>query len=597
MKKNALKILLMLLSVGIYAQSGSSSGASVTYDFETAINGKWHYNPDANVYYIVGLCYCASPIDKTYEQMGIFVPGAFMDASANADGTYTCTINSKATVNGYTASTAPIVVPINTPGYAAQAAPSGYSSSVATLTSAGFIYLWPGVLGKTDGAPLGVTDLKAAVRYFRYLQAEQHAVPGNTDCIFSFGHSSGGAMSVIFGASGNSKLYDDYLLAIRAKSGYKDNICGSMSWCPRTSIDMGDAAYEWNMGLTRSQLSTVDANISKGLAAQFAIYVNEIGFKDPSTGQVLTLSPTSNGYYQSGLYYEYVMKVINDAISRYNRYNNESVPLYSITETSALYSFVSKYKKAANGLGAYDNYVAKGDAGNELFGISGKKGHFDQYLAEIVNIYAPSYYADFTSDLASNNLDAMGKTVQERLMMYSPLFYLIDNNTYYSGGGNGSSVVAPYWRIRTGINQDHAPLNTEINLALALQNYDGVKSVDFETIWERDETQAEDSGNANTNFIAWVNKCVAATATNINNTTNTDNTIKAYSTGKVIYLSGKLAGCNASLISINGITVRNYKLTNNGLSTFDESELVDGFYILQVSKGNIIYTSKLILNK
>jgi len=63
------------------------------------------------------------------------------------------------------------------------------------------------VRGKTHGAPLGVTDFKAAIRYFRYLQAVQKAVPGNTDRIFSFGMSGGGAQSAIFGASGNSSLY------------------------------------------------------------------------------------------------------------------------------------------------------------------------------------------------------------------------------------------------------------------------------------------------------------------------------------------------------------------------------------------------------
>ena len=147
---------------------------------------------------------------------------------------------------------------------------------------------------------------------------------------------------------------------------------------------------------------------------------------------------------------------------------------------------------------------------NLLFGISGTAGHFDQNLAALVNTYASSYYSYFTSDLASTKVDAVGKTVQTRLMMYSPLYYLVDNSTYYSGGGSGSSEVAPYWRIRTGIDQGDAPLNTEIDLALALQNYSGVKGVDFETIWGQGHTQAEDSGDPNTNFIAWVEKCVAA---------------------------------------------------------------------------------------
>jgi hypothetical protein len=494
-------------TTGSGSNNGSSSSSSAS-GFEAAINAKWKFNSSANVYYIVGLNYCSKPTDTSYETMGIFVPAAYMNASSNSDGTYTCTINSTATVNGYTASTAPIVVPVNTPGYSPQSAPTGFSNSISTYTNAGFIYLWPGLRGKTHGAPLGVVDLKAAVRYYRYLQVKQSAVPGNTDRIFSFGHSGGGAQSAIFGSSGNSSLYNDYLTAIGAESNYKDNICGSMCWCPITNLDQGDAAYEWNMGLTRSSLSTADASISAGLAAEYAKYINAIGLKNPSTSASLTLSSTTNGYYQKGSYYEYVMGVINDAISRYNKYNSANISAYSTTDETALYSFVSNYKKASKGLGAFDDYDGKTNPENTLMGISGTAGHFDSYLASLVNSYASGYYSSFTSDLAKT--DALGKSVNTRLMMYTPLYYLVSNSTYYNGGGSGSSDVAPYWRIRTGIDQGDTSLCTEINLALALKNYSSVKSVDFETIWGLGHTQAEDSGSADTNFITWVENCLAS---------------------------------------------------------------------------------------
>jgi len=503
-------MLTIVVSVAMFAQpggGGSSSGASTTYAAGTAINNLWTYSSSYSYYYIVGLYYCSSPAASTYEQMGIFVPSAYL--TKNSDGTYS--INSSGTCNGYTASTAPIVVPVNTSGYSAQSAPSGASSTPSTYTDKGFIYLWPGCRGRDHGAPLGVTDLKAAVRYFRYLAAEQNAVPGNTDLIFSFGHSGGGAQSAIFGTSGNSSLYDDYLSAIGAYD-YDDDICGSMCWCPITNLDQADAAYEWNMGLTRSSLSSADASISKGLAAEFAEYINAIGFKHPDSGETLTLSATDNGYYQSGSYYEYTMEVINDAITRYNSYNSASVSTYSTTDASALNSFASSYKNATKGLGAFDDYDAKGQAENTLMGISGTAGHFDKFLASLINTYASSYYSSFTSDLA--NTDAVGKSVETRLMMYTPLYYLLSNSTYYSGGGSGSSDVAKYWRIRSGIKQEDTALSTEINLALALQMYDGVESVDFETIWGQGHTEAEDEGDADDNFIEWVEEC-AALATDI----------------------------------------------------------------------------------
>lgn len=220
------------------------------------------------------------------------------------------------------------------------------------------------------------------------------------------------------------------------------------------------------------------------------------------------------------------MEVINDAITRYNSYNSASVSSYSTTDASALSSFASSYKNATNGLGAFDDYDAKGQAENTLMGISGTAGHFDKYLAELVNSYASSYYSSFTSDLASTNVDAVGKTVETRLMMYTPLYYLIDNSTYYSSGGAGSSDVAPYWRIRTGIKQEDTALSTEINLALALQAYSGVQSVDFETIWGQGHTEAEDTGSASSNFIAWVQEC-AESVTGINTVADTPSTTGA----------------------------------------------------------------------
>lgn len=500
---------------------GSSSGASTTYDYGTDISSLWQSGSD--YYYIVGLYYCSSPAEKSYEQMGIFVPSAYL--TKNSDGTFS--INASGTCNGYTAATAPIVVPVNTPGYSAQSAPTGASSTAAIYTSKGFIYLWPGCRGRNHGAPLGVTDLKAAVRYYRYLSAQQK-VPGNTDLIFSFGHSGGGAQSAIFGSSGNSPLYDDYLNAIGANMDYKDNICGSMCWCPITNLDQADAAYEWNMGLTRSSLSSADQSISKGLAAEFATYINAIGLKNPSTGETLTLSSTDDGYYQSGTYYEYTMGIINDAVARYNKYNSASVSSYSTTSPSALSSFASSYKKASKGLGAFDDYDGKSTAENTLFGISNTAGHFNKNLASLVDTYASSYSSSFASDLAATHVDAVGKPVETRLMMYTPLYYLIDNSTYYNGGGAGSSEVAPYWRIRSGIKQGDTSLSTEMNLALALQAYSGVKSVDFETIWNQGHTEAEDTGSASSNFISWVQECVSNHATGIKEVKRSPNTESRY---------------------------------------------------------------------
>jgi len=516
-KDNLIKISLLMIALPLIACSEGVESDESTGDNTPAEEGtsteegdtssaasdyRWSYNSSTDTYYITGIVYCDNPADDSYEQMGIYVPGAYMKATANSDGTYACTINSDAEKNGFTAATAPVVIPVNTPGYKAMSPPSGYSSNVTSYTSQGFVYLYAGCRGKDAAAPSGVTDLKAAIMYFRYM-ADIGAVPGNTDRIFSFGHSGGGAQSAILGTSGNSTLYDVYLDGIGAKTDYSNDICGSMCWCPITNLDLGSGAYEWNMGLTRSGLSDTDRNISEGLAQVYAEYINSIGLKHPSTGEALTLEATGNGYYQSGSYYEYIIEVINDAIERYNTYNGADVSSYSTSDSSSLADFASSYKNATKGLGAFDNY-SKGrtSAGNQLFDPDGEWAHFDKRLAQLVKTYAPSYYSVFEEDLAK--VDCYGNDLDTRIYMYTPMYYLLKSDTYYNGGG--SSDVASHWRIRTGIKQGDTSLCTEANLALGLLNY-GITDVDFKTIWNQGHTQAEDSGNGTDNFMEWVIEC------------------------------------------------------------------------------------------
>ena len=118
-------------------------------------------------------------------------------------------------------------------------------------------------------------------------------------------------------------------------------------------------------------------------------------------------------------------------------------------------------------------------------------------LNELVN----SYVSDFEEDLQKT--DIICYTVAQRLNMYTPLYYLLESEDGYR-----SSTPAKHWRIRTGIAQSDTSLTTEVNLALALQNYGGVESVDFETVWGQKHVKAERTGDSTTNFIAWVNECM-----------------------------------------------------------------------------------------
>ena len=190
---------------------------------------KWMYHSDDNVYYQIGISYCEIPVDATYEKPAVFVPG-----------------------------------------YSAQAALTAYTS-LTEYTDAGFVYVHAGCRGRDAGAPAGVTDLKAAIRYLRYVN---NTMPGDAEKIFVFGMSGGGAQSALVGATGDSELYDPYLEQIGAIQSVSDAVYGSMDWCPITNLDSADEAYEWMMGVTRSGLSDDEQAISDGLAVSFADYIN-----------------------------------------------------------------------------------------------------------------------------------------------------------------------------------------------------------------------------------------------------------------------------------------------------------------------------------
>ena len=569
-------------------EAADTNTAAVTTNLSKIDASAWQYNEADDVYYQIGISYCETPADENYETLAVFVPGAYMNATDNGDGTYTCEINTEAEVNGYTAETAPIVMPINTPGYSAQSALSEYTS-VTEYTSAGFVYVHAGCRGRDAGAPAGVTDLKAAVRYVRY---SDDTVPGDAESIFTFGMSGGGAQSAVMGSTGDSALYEPYLTEIGAVQGVSDAVLGSMCWCPITNLDTADEAYEWMLGVTRDGLSEEEQAISDQLAEAYAEYINNAGLKDEN-GTVLTLEESEDGIYQAGTYYEYMKSVIETSLNNFladtefpyeassggmgggmpgghrngerpsgnhegapdfggqrpdgmgqnntesGEVNYEAIDDISRTETSGsglslsgtyetvqdyidalnangewvtydaetntakitdIASFVKALKNASKSLGAFDQLDA-GQGENTLFGYGdGSGAHFDSTLANILSELGNEYADEYLQDLLKT--DSAGNTAETRVDMYTPLYYLLESEEGYE-----TSTVAKYWRIRTGINQGDCALSTEMNLALALENYDSVESVDFETVWGQGHTQAERTGNSSDNFIEWVESC------------------------------------------------------------------------------------------
>ena len=578
MKLSALTLLcanLLASQVPVLAQeandqASSSQERATVGQYSLAFdNAAWQYDEANDIYWQVGVVYVATPASLDYETLGIYVPGAYLEATANGDGAYTASVKPDAQVGQFTAATAPYVLPVNTPGYNASQAPTWLADGIASYTQAGMIYLQPGIRGRdntTDsqgqevvgGAPWGVTDLKAAIRYVRY---NKDVLPGDTDKIVSFGHSGGGAQSAILGASGDSTLYNPYLEALGAamkdKEGnpISDAPYGTMTWSPITSLDYADAAYEWNLGQfadsnTRAE-GTFTQALSQDLAKEYSNYINQLGLKHE--GQALTLTESSEGIYTQGSYATYLEGVVNQSLNNFLAdtsfpYTSDGAGPGGSTESvtyetaqayidslnaetqwvtydaaanrakiSSLADFAKYVKTASKSVPAFDA-LDRSLAENAVFGVvDANELHFDQLVArllknnqakyESLTDWNSQYVTDFESDLAKT--DSLGKTIAERQDLYNPMFYL---TSAYSG--YQTSKPAPHWRIRSGLSQGDTALTVETNLALALENQanGAVKSVDFATVWGQGNTTAERTGHASANFIQWVQEIVAQDA-------------------------------------------------------------------------------------
>ena len=508
---------------------------------------KWLYNEEDSLYYQLGITYCNEPIDLNYQQLAIFIPKQYMNCDAsdkiNEVQYYKCKINNELnnTINNITfnSKNAPFVFQIETPGYAAAESMKEYPKtgyiSPKDYTKNGIIYFYPGCRGREHGAPLGVVDLKAAVVFIKNLN---DLIPGNKTRIFSVGMSGGGAQSALMGVTGNSKNFNKYLEQIDVDTKIDNSVFGSMCYCPITSLDTGDEAYEWMLSESRDSKE----NLSKPLAKEYKNYINKMQFVKPSqnkeNSEILELDKfVGEGYYQNGSYYDYIkseversfenwvidtkfpyekkdspfppgpipptlkedmifnnlseyINYLNNGTDGWLSYNNDTKKA-TITD---LVSFTKKCKKGTKQIGAYDQ-LDRGSGENQLFGTGNNtKLHFDAILAN----YSGEEEEEFKKDFEQT--DSLGMNVIERLRFYSPLNYIKNESEV-----KYESKIAKYWRIRSGIFQSDTSFTTEVNLMLALKENENVKSVDFEAVWEKEHTPAERGDAENADEISkWI---------------------------------------------------------------------------------------------
>ena len=433
---------------------------------------------------------------------------------------------------------------------------SSYISKGIIYIYAGCRGRYEGSESYAAGSPWPITDLKSAIRFLRY---NSKLLPGDLNRFYTFGMSGGGAQSCLMGITGNSGLFTEFLkengAAMKDSNGneIKDNIKGSQCWCPITNLDTADAAYEWNIGQylsadTRKE-GTFTKELSNDLAQVFVEYINKIKLKD-SKGNELTLKDNN-----SGTYYDYLLNIIQESL---NNFLSDTIFPYERKEgggddfppgppsdkrkLSSVYENIDEYiedlnsdsetpwvtydkstKKAkitsvkdfiihckstsAKSVGAFDDFDKK-QAENKVFGIDGTNyaKHFDKIMADLLNKnkdkysklenWDSEYPESYTNDLSLK--DYLGKTIEERVCMYNPMYYL---NSYYDG--YKKSDIADYFRINTGISQVDTSNVVEMNLYLALLNYG--KNAQFTTVWEQKHVKAERTGTSDDNFISWIN--------------------------------------------------------------------------------------------
>lgn len=412
------------------ANSSSSQSLSVTRGGTTYVVA---YKLYQNIVYV------ASPVDKTYESLNVYVPTA---------------------INGTSVSTTsvPILLEIGVGGYLSCSTwgTTTLSTNGQYALSAGYVVVQPGCRGRDNGssgnyygkAPAAIVDLKAAVRYIRY---NSGSIPGNVDRIVSSGGSAGGALSALLGASGNSTLYSSALTTLGAASA-KDNIYAVGAWSPITDLDHADMCYEWEYGAASysGTGTTVNSTISGALQTNFETYEDDLELSGLNSYGTLTSSNVK----------DYILTTfLEPSAAKYIASNGNSWSWITSSSGSATFTF-SDYVSAigrSKSVPAFDSF----------FDVSGYSNTNTSATAEAIEFGDPSsstaerHFTAFSLGYAGGS--SISSSLQTVVNMMNPLYFIV-------GTGAGTSTLAGYWYIRDGTTASDTSAIVIVNLATALAN-------------------------------------------------------------------------------------------------------------------------------
>ena len=412
------------------------------------------------------IIYVLNPIDTTLQIINIYAPEEYFNGG---------------NINGYDATTAPIFFPNKVGGYM-PAEPATFlnksqqggfggspSNAILLALSKGYVVASAGARGRISPkgkAPSGIVDLKAAIRYLKFNDAN---MPGNANKIISNGTSAGGAMSSLLGATGNHPDFEPYLTEIGAAK-TSDDIFAVSAYCPIVNLENADMAYEWQLNKVQSykkmiftngnremQEGTLDAEssrVSDDLKKAFPQYLNALNLKD-NTNKILTLDKNGEGNFKEFVKSYIVVsaqKALNlgTDLSKHNFLKIENGKVLSVDFDG--YMIYLERMKTPPAFDALNNKSFE----NNLFGSE-----------TIENRHFTEFAFKNTKDLKAEMADA------KQIKMMNPMNYI----------GDKVAKTAQNWRVRHGAKDRDTGFAVPVILATMLQNK-GYK-VDFALPWDK----------------------------------------------------------------------------------------------------------------
>ncbi|MBQ7592892.1 MAG: hypothetical protein IJU48_00900 [Synergistaceae bacterium] len=383
--------------------------------------------------------YVNNPVEPDYQRLNIYVPEEYFHGES---------------VNGYTAKTAPIMMPNGVGGYMpgkqfipANDSRHGTPNVALYALSKGYVVITPAIRGRTlanGKAPALIVDYKAAVRWVRHNKDKLPA--GDTEKIISDGLSAGGALSSLLGATGNAKEYEPYLKEIGAED-ERDDIFASVVYCPITNLENADMPYEWifngvntyHLGPAREMDENMQA-ASEALKKAFPAYLNSLGLKD------YTLDENGNGTFRTyieGLYIAAAQKALDAGE------NVSGLDWLTVEGDKVTGADLSKYAVWATRMKAAPAFDSLNMASFEN------------------NEFGDKHFTDYAFKHSTSEAPAMADA--EKIYIMNPMNFI------------GKADVAKHWRIRHGVKDRDTSMAIPALLALKLQEagYDA----DVAAVW------------------------------------------------------------------------------------------------------------------